>query len=106
MRILLDQCFPNGVSRYVFGHECVRSKDMGWNLLVDGELLEAAEQHGFQVLLTIDKGIPHQQNLSTRNIAVIVMAPIPPTVPQLVKQVPELLALLLKVEPGKAYFVS
>ncbi len=105
MRILLDQCFPNGVSRYIFGYECVRSKDMGWNLLADGELLKVAEQADFQVLLTIDKGIPHQQNLSGRSIIVIVMAPIPPTVPELVKQVPQLLEVLLTVEPGKSYFL-
>ncbi len=39
----------------------------------NGELLAAAEAAGFEVLLTTDKNIRYQQNLSERKIAIVVL---------------------------------
>jgi hypothetical protein len=36
------------------------------------ELLQLAEKAGFELLLTVDKGLPYQQNLACRNIALLV----------------------------------
>jgi hypothetical protein len=41
--------------------------------LINGELLKAAEEAGFEVLLTSDKNITAQQNLKTRAIAIVVL---------------------------------
>ncbi len=41
--------------------------------LRNGELLIAAEEAGFDVLLTTDKNIRYQQNLTGRKIAVILI---------------------------------
>jgi hypothetical protein len=41
--------------------------------LVNGELLEVAEAEGFELLLTTDKNIRYQQNLTTRQIAFVVL---------------------------------
>ncbi len=46
---------------------------MGWERLVNGELLKAAEEAGFEVLLTTDKNMSPQQNLKTRTIAIVVL---------------------------------
>lgn len=46
---------------------------MGWDRLSNGELLTAAEQAGFEVLLTTDKNIRYQQNLAGRKIAIVVL---------------------------------
>jgi hypothetical protein len=43
----------------------------GFKGLKNGELLRAAEDAGYEVLLTADNGIGHQQQLSGRNIAII-----------------------------------
>jgi hypothetical protein len=45
----------------------------GWDTLKNGELLLAAELAGFEVLLTTDKNMHYQQNLSGRKIAVVVL---------------------------------
>ena len=45
----------------------------GWDTLKNGELLYAAEAAGFDVLLTTDKNIRYQQNLSQRKIAIVVL---------------------------------
>ena len=46
---------------------------MGWDRLSKGELLTAAEQAGFDLLLTTDKNIRYQQNLTGRKIALVVL---------------------------------
>ena len=45
----------------------------GWDRLKNGDLLAAAEEAGFDILLTTDKNIRHQQNLAGRKIAIVVL---------------------------------
>ena len=49
------------------------SRDQGWDELSNGELLTAAEAAGFEVLVTTDKNIRYQQNLTGRKIAIVVL---------------------------------
>lgn len=46
---------------------------MGWDRLTNGELLDAAEANGFDLLLTTDKNIRYEQNLVGRKIAIVVL---------------------------------
>lgn len=50
------------------------SADLGWDRLRNGELLAAAEQAGYEVLLTTDKNLRYQQNLKERTIAIVVIS--------------------------------
>jgi hypothetical protein len=45
----------------------------GWNRLQNGELLNAAEAAGFDVLVTTDKNLHYQQNLRGRRIAIVIL---------------------------------
>ena len=45
----------------------------GWDALINGELLRAAEQGGFDLLLTTDKNLVYQQNLENRRIAIVAL---------------------------------
>jgi hypothetical protein len=56
------------------GHIVVEAVERGWDRLVNGELIAAAEAAGFNVLLTTDKNIRYQQNLTDRKIAFVVLA--------------------------------
>ena len=47
--------------------------ERGWDTLANGELLDRAEQAGFEVLLTTDQSVRYQQNMSNRQIAVVVL---------------------------------
>ncbi len=73
MRILFDQGTPAPLIPFLEGHTVTQAKDLGWDKLVNGELLKAAEENGFEVLLTTDKNIAAQQNLKSRTIAVVVL---------------------------------
>ena len=46
---------------------------MGWGHLKNGELLQQAENLGFEVLVTTDQNLKYQQNLSNRRISVVVL---------------------------------
>ena len=73
MRILLDHGAPSGLARYLEGHTVSTAHKCGWDRLTNGDLLTAAEQAGFDLLLTNDKNLRYQQNLSSRRIALIVL---------------------------------
>lgn len=73
MRILFDQGTPVPIRRHLEGHEVRTVAQQGWGRLKNGELLAAAETAGFNVLLTTDKNIRYQQNLSARRIAIVVL---------------------------------
>jgi len=55
-------------------HTSVPAKARGWERLTNGDLLKAAEEAGFDVLLTTDRRIRYQQNLAGRKIAIVVLA--------------------------------
>ena len=55
--------------RYLGDHIIGISADLGWARLRNGDLLAAAEQAGYELLLTTDKNLRYQQNLKERMIA-------------------------------------
>jgi hypothetical protein len=73
MRILFDHGTPAPLIPFLTGHSVTKAKDAGWDRLVNGELLKAAEQAEFQVLVTTDKNMANQQNLKDRAIAIVVL---------------------------------
>jgi len=73
MLVLFDHGTPRSIKRWLPRHAVVEALTRGWDRLTNGELLNAAEQAGFDVLLTTDKNIQYQQNLKGRRIAVVVL---------------------------------
>ncbi|SRR6266404_6520365 len=73
MRVLFDQGTPLGIRDSLHGHVVKTAREQGWSTLLNGELLLMAEQEGFDVLLTTDKNLVYQQNLSKRKIAIVVV---------------------------------
>ena len=71
MRVLFDNGVPRGVSSALEGHIVEEARDRGWDRLMNGDLLDAAEAAGFEVFVTTDRNIRHQQNLSARKIAIV-----------------------------------
>jgi len=74
MLILFDHGTPAPLLVFLKDHTVKKAKELGWDTLSNGELLNVAEQAGFEVLLTTDKNIRYQQNLATRKIALVVLA--------------------------------
>ena len=73
MLILFDHGTPKGLARALSGHTVSTAQSKGWDTLSNGALLNAAEAAGFELLLTTDRRIRYQQNLSARRIALVVL---------------------------------
>jgi hypothetical protein len=73
MLILFDHVTPRGVAQALVGHTVVRASERGWDTLSNGDLLKAAEEAGFDVVVTADKSMRYQQNLAGRRIALVVL---------------------------------
>jgi hypothetical protein len=73
MRVLLDECLPLDLRHDLRGHDAHTVEWAGFKGKKNGELLQAAEVAGYEVLLTVDQGIPHQVYPGSRNIAIVVL---------------------------------
>lgn len=73
MKVLFDNGTPNSIARSLEEHEVTFARKIGWHELQNGELISEAEMAGYDVLLSTDKNIRYQQNLTGRRIAIIVL---------------------------------
>ena len=73
MFILFDQGTPVPLAKFLLGQSVKTAAQMKWDTLGNGELLQAAEEAGFELLLTTDKSLAYQQNLRHRKIAIVVL---------------------------------
>ena len=74
MKILFDADTPVPLARFLRGHEVVRADELGWQGLENGALLDAAEQAGFDLLLTCDQNVRYQQNFAGRKLALVILS--------------------------------
>ena len=73
MRILFDHGTPRSIARWLDKHIVVEAVERGWDTLTNGALLKAAEDAGFDLLLSTDKNIRYQQNLRGRRLAIVIL---------------------------------
>jgi hypothetical protein len=73
MKILFDQGTPVPLRRYLVGHAVTTAFEQGWSTLLNGQLLDAAERAGFDLLITTDQNLRYQQNLHDRQLAILVL---------------------------------
>lgn len=74
MKILFDNGTPKPIARSLIGHEVAYARQIRWHELENGELIQRAEDAGFDVFLSTDKNIRYQQNLAGRKIAIVVLS--------------------------------
>jgi predicted nuclease of predicted toxin-antitoxin system len=99
MKLLLDECTPRVLKDDLVGHDVSTVEDAGFKGLKNGELLRAAAGN-FDVLVTVDKSIPSQQNLAAFGIAVLLLRAKSNRYDDLKPLVTKALAALDKIQPG------
>jgi hypothetical protein len=72
-RILLDEGVPIGVRALLMIHDVRSAAEVGWAGLTNGDLIAAADDAGYEVMITADQNIRYQQNLAKRRIALVVL---------------------------------
>lgn len=73
MRVLFDHGTPAPLRHALLGHEVTTAYERGWSGLNNGDLISAAEASAFEVLVTTDKNLRYQQNLTGRGLAIVVL---------------------------------
>lgn len=104
-RILLDECVDRRLARDLADHFVKTVPQMGWGGLTNGELLEKAQKE-FAVFITTDRGLPHQQNLQSFNISVLVLRAPSNRLDDLRHLLPDILTALANVKPGSPVFLG
>src|SRR5437868_12109227 len=100
MRILLDECLPRPLKKELLGHDVHTVPDMGWSGKKNGELLQLMVGDKFEVFVTADQNLRHQQNLGAATVAVIVMVAPTNRLADLLPLMPSVLTTLGTIKPG------
>lgn len=74
MKILLDANTPLPLAKYLRRHEVTSADRLGWHRLANGALLDAAEQAGYDILVTCDQNIRYQQDFTGRKLSVVILS--------------------------------
>ncbi|MDT0631273.1 hypothetical protein RQM47_05160 [Rubrivirga sp. S365] len=104
IRVLLDENVPRKLKRHLEA-EAVTVPERGWGGVKNGRLLHLAAAE-FDVLLTMDRGIEHQQNLSGIDLCLIVLSAASNDIDDLLPLVPSINAAFPRVAPERVISVS
>ena len=99
MQVLLDNCVPVRLGRLIAGHKVENVVTLGWAAFPDKALLEAMTGK-FEVLVSVDKSLPFQQNLVGRTFGVVILRARSNRLADLTPLVPDLLRELQSLSPG------
>jgi predicted nuclease of predicted toxin-antitoxin system len=105
VRILFDNCVPAKLAPHIRGHDVLTAVEMGWADLDDGELLNAINS-AFDVFLTTDQNILHQQNVVDRPFAIVVLQAKSNQVEHVARPVSKLLRVMKDIAPGAIHEIS
>ena len=104
MKVLLDENLDHALRKLLGHHEVVTVTYMGWAGLSNGDLLQEAEANGFNVFLTGDQTLSHEQNLSARRLAVVALSAI--QLPVIRENLPKIIAAIDAAAPGSFQMVE
>jgi predicted nuclease of predicted toxin-antitoxin system len=100
MRLLLDECVPARLSKSLLDHQVVTVVKAGWSGVKNGQLLVLAAAAEFDAFITVDKNLPHQQNMAVLPLTVIVLDTVSNELRLLVPLMPELERILATCPRG------
>ncbi|MDQ2712097.1 MAG: hypothetical protein M3Y24_07690 [Acidobacteriota bacterium] len=69
----MDECIDEALRHPLTGHLCKTCRYGGFKDFANGELIDAADQGGFQALITVDRNMAYQQSIENRAISTIVL---------------------------------
>jgi hypothetical protein len=74
VRVLFDQGTPLPLQESLKGHKVRTAHELGWSTLSNGDVLDAAEKEGFEVVVTTDTHLKNQLSLKSRRIGIVVLS--------------------------------
>jgi hypothetical protein len=101
VKILLDECLPLDFRHSFPSHDAHTAQWAGLKGTKNGELLRAPEVAGFDVLLTVDQGTPHEQRSAHRKLSIILVRSRTNQIQDLLPLVDAILGELETIQPGQ-----
>ena len=98
MKVLFDQNVPRNLARHLSMHQVTRSFELGRQELKNGDLLDEAQDKGFEVMVTADRNLTYQQNLGNRRLAIVVLPS--GNWPEVKAHIVEVVSAIDESEPG------
>jgi len=105
MRLLLDENLDWRLGRSLPGHQVESVPLLGWAGIQNGELLRKAVEARFDVFVTMDSNMVHQQNIGRYAIAVVALRANTNRLADTNPLMPALLTLLPRLKPGSVTFL-
>lgn len=106
MRVLLDENIDRRLKQtFDSDFEIVTVTEHGWSGMKNSELLRAVEAE-FDALVTMDKGIEHQQNLSRINLGIVLISARSNRRQDVEPAMPEVNRVLRVIRPGEVIHVT
>ena len=105
MRILLDENLDWRLRRDLPGHQVESVPLLGWAGIENGALLRKAAEAGFELLVTMDGNMVHQQNIELQGIAVVALRATSNRLADTRPLMASLLTVLSGLKPGTLTFL-
>ncbi len=104
MRILLDHNLNWRLREALEPHDVKTTRQMRWDDFDNGELLKVAQQE-FDVMLTTDANLYHQQKVADYDLSVIVLRAYKNSIQAIAPLMIQVLDLLDHINPGETHYV-
>lgn len=106
MKILLDECVTKKLKPYLKEFEVHTVTELGWSGVKNGRLMTLCVENDFDILLTIDKNLSHQQNLDKYDLSIAVFNTITSKIEELKLFIPSFKDQAPTFESHKVYFIE
>ena len=107
MCILLDECLPKDLGGELPGHFVKTVPQAGWASISNGKLLGLLAASGkFDLFLTVDKNLPHQNQTKTLPFAIVVLCAKSNRLPHILPFAAEILRRLPEFQPGHVFVLT
>ena len=105
MRIILDECLPRRLVRDLQHYTVTTVPRQGWAGRKNGDLLRLIIPE-FDVFITLDSNLVHQQNLAGVDLCIITLHALNSRYETLLPMVPQMMAAIADARPGSIIHVG
>ena len=106
MKILLDECVTKRLKKYLEEFEVFTIRELGLSGIINGKLMTYCVENQFDILLTIDKNLMHQQNLDKYPVTIVVLNCFTSKIEELITFLPSFKSQVETLQKQKAYIID
>jgi predicted nuclease of predicted toxin-antitoxin system len=106
MKILLDECVTKRLKMYIEEFEVFTVRELELSGVKNGKLLTYCVENKFDILLTIDKNLMHQQNLEKYPVTIVVLNCFTSKIEELITFLPSFKLQMESLQKHKAYIID